>query len=360
MSEPNIVRSGPNHYICEIGAAKKIDEYIASFSRPVVFTGFKSFDAFNQYGALPEHIPVIQHKGYCYDEDIHTYAKELYNVDLVIGIGGGIVLDSAKSLADYLDVEVILVPTIPGTCAATTPLSVMYDGDGQYVRVDYHKRASFLTVVDPKLLLSSPVNYVKSGIGDTLAKWYEADAIIRNTKNTHELSAMVYSGLNQAKYIRDILMADSEAAIKSLQEQKVTPAFTRVVESIIMIAGTVGGFAVQYGRVSGAHAVHNGLSFVEEAHHVLHGQKVTYGILVQLMLENQLEVVKELIPFYEALGFPRTLSDLGIKEKEEAKQLVATHAIKEEEALRFIGNFTKEEVINAMDQVEDFTLSTRL
>ncbi|BBP86774.1 hypothetical protein BsIDN1_03920 [Bacillus safensis] len=101
---------------------------------------------------------------------------------MIIGIGGGTILDTAKSVADVLQIEVIMVPTIPGTCAASTPLSVIYDDKGNFMRVDYHKRSSYLTLIDHTFLLSSPLSYLQSGIGDTLAKWYEAEAIIRNTK----------------------------------------------------------------------------------------------------------------------------------------------------------------------------------
>ena len=65
--------------------------------------------------------------------------------------------------------------------------------------------------------------------------------------------------------------------------------------------------------------MHNGLTQIPEAHDALHGEKVAYGILVQLRLEemvqnNQLAVSsrKQLLDFYNQIGLPTTLEDLGL------------------------------------------------
>ena len=75
----------------------------------------------------------------------------------------------------------------------------------------------------------------------------------------------------------------------------------------------VGGFGDHYGRVAGAHSIHNGLTVLEETHHALHGEKVAYGILVQLVLENKWTEIDQLLAFYRQLGLPASLKDLGVK-----------------------------------------------
>lgn len=68
-----------------------------------------------------------------------------------------------------------------------------------------------------------------------------------------------------------------------------------------------------------AHAVHNGLTHIPAAHDALHGEKVAYGILVQLRLEemlqgNQLAATsrQQLLKFYQEIGLPKSLEDLGL------------------------------------------------
>ncbi|MCY8980981.1 iron-containing alcohol dehydrogenase family protein [Bacillus halotolerans] len=351
MQPEDIVRSGPNQYICKQGIVKELPAFVKEWKHPVVVTGIKSYEAFQKYAAIPPEWRVIQHKGYSSPEAIREIAEQAASADLIIGIGGGTVLDTAKAVADHMDIEVTAVPTIPGTCAASTPLSVIYDQEGNFIRVNYHKRSSYLTLVDPLLLLSSPIEYVKSGIGDTLAKWYEAEAIIRNTKEP--VSLMVEAGLRQSVYIRDLLLQESLKAVESLERGEASASFTAVAETIITLAGTVGGYAGRFGRMAGAHAVHNGLSFIPETHHVLHGQKVAYGILIQLALEKRNQEIEELIPFYQQLGFPVKLSDLGIhKDQEQAKKVIAAHACKPEESLCLMGSFCEADVVAAINVLE--------
>ena len=64
---------------------------------------------------------------------------------------------------------------------------------------------------------------------------------------------------------------------------------------------------------SGAHAIHNGMTVLDECHHMFHGEKVAFGTLVQLALENESqEEIMKLIRFYKTLGLPTTLKDLGV------------------------------------------------
>ncbi|MFC0273164.1 iron-containing alcohol dehydrogenase family protein [Metabacillus herbersteinensis] len=357
MRPEDIVRSGPNQYICKEGILKNISNYLDGFHSPVVVTGHKSYQAFLNYTNLPSHVQVIQHDGYSSDTAVNKISKSASQADVIIGIGGGKIIDTAKSVADRLNVEVITIPTVASTCAASTPLSVIYDDNGSFIRVDYHKRSSYLTLVDPVFLLCSPVDYFKSGIGDTLAKWYEAEAAIRNNINKNIFSLMVQVGLEHSSFIKEKLMEESKKAIQNLEMRTNSSSFTKVLEAVITLAGTVGGYGGRYGRMAGAHTIHNGLSFIEETHSILHGQKVAYGILVQLNLENRTEEVQELIPFYKDLGFPINLKELGItNNQEQAMKLIAAHAIKPEESLQLMGSYSERDVIEAIKQIENLIL----
>ncbi|MGM0900706.1 MAG: iron-containing alcohol dehydrogenase family protein [Bacillota bacterium] len=356
MRPEEILRSGPNQYICREGILKDLPNFIEGFRFPVVVSGFKSYEAFQNYTSLPSQVKVYRHSGYSSDESIRKIAQFASQADVIIGIGGGVILDTAKSVADRLGIDVITIPTVAGTCAAATPLSVIYDDNGAFVRVDYHNRTIHLTLVDPVFLLSSPIDYFKSGIGDSLAKWYEAEAIIRNSKND-DLSIMVKVGLEHASYIKNILLEESNTAIENMKLTTISPSFSKVLEAVIPLAGTVGGYGGHYGRMSGAHAIHNGLSFIDETHSILHGQKVAYGILVQLLLEGRTEEVKRLIPFYKGLGFPVRFEDLKItNNQKQARKIVASHAVKPEETLRLIGSFNEKDVIEAMEELENLLI----
>ncbi len=66
------------------------------------------------------------------------------------------------------------------------------------------------------------------------------------------------------------------------EQHVVTPALERVIEANTYLSGV--GF--ESGGLAAAHAVHNGLTAIPDAHHYYHGEKVAFGTLTQLVLEN--------------------------------------------------------------------------
>ena len=98
-----------------------------------------------------------------------------------------------------------------------------------------------------------------------------------------------------------------------------------------MLGGMVGGFGDHFGRTAGAHSIHNGMTIVPESHKALHGSKVAYGILVQLLLEQKESEVERLFGFYKEIGLPTTLHELNISA--EWIDDIAEHSTREEESI---------------------------
>lgn len=356
MKLSQTVRSGPDQYISQEGALKYFDEKLTRFSNPVVITGEKSYEAFLKHYPGHHDYPVLRYDHTASVVDMKRLADQCSEVDCIVGIGGGKVLDTAKGTADLLAIEYVMIPTILGTCAAYTPISATYHPDGTFRSVDYYTRSASLCLMDLSLLIESPKKYFAGGIGDSLAKWYEADGITEKVTGT--LPAMVSVGLHTAKVIQEILLQDSEEALISMDRQEVTPAFQRVAEAVVAIAGTVGGFAGEYGRMAGGHAVHNGMSLVPETRSYEHGVKVAYGVLVQLIADGKFNEVDRLLPYYKKNGFPHTLKSFGITEKlDEAMKRIAAFAADDKETFNLvIADITKYDIYNAMQYLETMTL----
>lgn len=102
------------------------------------------------------------------------------------------------------------IPTIAATCAAWTPLSVWYSDAGQALNFEIFDDANFLVLVEPRIILNAPAEYLLAGIGDTLAKWYEAVVL---APQPEALPLTVRLGINGALAIRDVLLASSETAL---------------------------------------------------------------------------------------------------------------------------------------------------
>lgn len=352
MRLSQIVRPGPGQYIKGENVLGMLDGLLKGFSHPVMISGEASYEVYCRYTKAWEGEHLFYDRT-ASDEDAKRLAKKAKGADLIIGVGGGKVLDTTKLVAELLDVEYILIPTLAGTCAAYTPVAAVYDPEHHFRRVHYFERAPLATIVDDTLLLDEPEEYFMSGMADTLAKWYESKAIVERLEG--EKDACVELGLAAARMTRDILLNDGEEAIGSLKEKKNSPAFSRTVDAIIGIAGCVGGFAGEAGRMAGAHAIHNGLAVAGECEKVLHGIKVGYGILVQLVSEGKLEEVKELLPFYKKNGFAYNLATLGVsKNFSETKKIMAEFAAsKEESFLLAVPGITGADILDAIQTLED-------
>lgn len=72
--------------------------------------------------------------GQCSRENIQKRANEAVKLeaDIIIAVGGGKALDTGKAVGAKCHLPVITVPTIAATCAAITPLSVLYNDMGEF------------------------------------------------------------------------------------------------------------------------------------------------------------------------------------------------------------------------------------
>ncbi|MGB8002167.1 MAG: iron-containing alcohol dehydrogenase family protein [Anaerobacillus sp.] len=337
---PIQVRATPGHYECRPGVLQELPRLLQEghFQKVFVISGRHSWEAAQEY--FPDlssfHTAYSTYHGECSETEIARQAElaRIHGADLVVGVGGGKVLDVAKAVGHEINKDVALVPTLAATCAATTPLSVKYSDDGEFITYTIFPRSTYLVLVEPEILLRSPIAYFRAGIGDTLAKWYEARALIERLPSTPVSVKLAYE---IARSCRDVLVKDGEKAVQDQQRGRLSDAFVRVVETNLLSGGMVGGLGDRYGRIACAHSIHNGLTHIEEAHSFLHGEKVAYGILVQLVLEGEWEEVRGLFSFYEQIGLPISLESLGVAagDVEDAGQLVAEYATKKGESIHF-------------------------
>jgi glycerol dehydrogenase len=237
-------------------------------------------------------------------------AVATHQADVIIGVGGGKALDAAKLIAYQCQLPIVTVPTSAATCAAWTALSNVYSDQGAFLYDVGLPRCPDLLVLDYSLIQTAEQRTLVAGIGDALAKWYEA-----SVSSGHSDQTLLIAAVQQARVLRDILFQKSVAAL----QEPGGAAWREVVDAAVLLAGVIGGLGGAQCRTVAAHAVHNGLTHLLASHDALHGEKVAYGILVQLRLEemlqgNQLAATarQQLLRFYAEIGLPQTLGDLGL------------------------------------------------
>lgn len=230
--------------------------------------------------------------------------------DVVIGVGGGKALDAAKLLAYQTDLPIVTVPTSAATCAAWTALSNVYSDQGAFLYDVALSTCPELLILDYDLIQTAPQRTLVAGIGDAIAKWYEA-----SVSSGHSDQTLIIAAVQQARVLRDLLLQKSVAALQAPGSD----VWREVVDASVLMAGVIGGLGGAQCRTVAAHAVHNGLTHLLQSHGTLHGEKVAYGILVQLRLEEMVQgsllaatARQQLLKFYSEIGLPQNLADLGL------------------------------------------------
>ena len=272
---------------------------------------------------------------------------DTHQADFIIGIGGGKALDAAKLLAYQRQLPIVTVPTSAATCAGWTALSNIYSEAGAFLYDVGLPRCPEAIVLDYDLVATAPQRTLVAGIGDAIAKWYEAS--VSSGQSTHTL---IIGAVQQARVLRDILFQKSASALDNPGGDD----WREVVDAAVLMAGVIGGMGGAQCRTVAAHAVHNGLTHVAN-HQTLHGEKVAYGILVQLRLEEMgpgstlaATARKQLLQFYRQIGLPICLADLGLDSLSVAQlRQSATVACREESDIHHLPfSVEPEQVMAAM------------
>lgn len=248
----------------------------------------------------------------CSDQEIKRLSglASKSKCDLVVGLGGGKTLDAAKAVGHELKVPVLIVPTIASTDAACSALAVIYTSEGEFKRYLFLSRNPDLVLVDTRIIALSPVRFFVSGMGDALATWFEAESCnFKYAKNmTGDLGTMTAYALARLCY--DTLLKYGVSAKLACECKVVTPAFDHVVEANTLLSGL--GF--ESGGLAAAHAIHNGLTVLEQTRKYYHGEKVAIGTLASLFLTDKpTDIVEEVFSLCEAVGLPTMLSDIGLE-----------------------------------------------
>lgn len=252
-----------------------------------------------------------------------------YKAEFIIGAGGGKVLDTARAVASELGVPIVNCPTVASSDAPCSALSVLYNASGEFDSYLFYKRNPDLVLVDTSVIAQAPARLLVAGMGDALATMFEAKTVIAAGKKNQLGGATTGSAKVLADYCYQVLLADSIEAIESVNNGAVTPALERIVEANTLLSGL--GF--ESGGLAVAHSVHNGLTVLPATHDYYHGEKVAFGLLVQLVLEGKgLELISQILEYCSDVGLPITLSDIGVNDLDrEGLRRVADRTVADDE-----------------------------
>ena len=321
----------PSKYVQGPGELGRLGEYAEKYGKKALIlitaSGYRRCGAVVEEGFRNSSTAIIfeYFNGECSKSEIDrlTAVVEKEGCDIVIGIGGGKILDTAKAVAYYKSVPVLICPTIASTDAPCSALSVIYTDEGVFEEYLFLPANPNMVLMDTDIISRSPVRLTVSGMGDALATYFEARACQASGATTCAGGKVTSAAMALAELCFNTLMDEGVKAKLALEAGACTPAVEKIIEANTLLSGI--GF--ESGGLAGAHAIHNGFTTLDECHHMYHGEKVAFGTITQLVLENiDAEELEDIIDWCIELGLPVTLKELGIENPTDEKLMAVAEA----------------------------------
>lgn len=310
----------PDKYLQGAGLLERSAQYISPFGNKILLISDDivweiAGDKFAKYlsnEGFTVKLATFNGESSANEVDRITEIGQSNKSEIIIGLGGGKTLDTAKGVSENLEGTLIIAPTAASADAPTAGLSVIYTDDGVFDHYAYYKQHSDLVLMDTQVVAGAPVRTLISGIADAFATNIEAKATEKGFGATFNGRGGVptQAGLAIASKCEEILWKYAYEAVISNQNKIVTPELDKVVEANTLLSGL--GF--ENGGLAAAHSIQDGFTAISgEVHKLTHGEKVAFGTLVQLVLqETPHEELEKYLEFYTTLGLPVTLEQMHL------------------------------------------------
>ncbi len=274
---------------------------------------------------------IEEFKGECCDKEIDRLTQMAKSASVIIGIGGGKTLDTAKAVAYNLQKSIIIVPSLASSDAPCSALSVIYKENGAFDRYLVLPQNPNVVIVDTEIIAKAPARFLAAGMGDALATFFEADSCRQSFSGNMTGDCGPMTSFALAELCLQTLLENGEMALRACESQAATPALEKIVEANTLLSGL--GF--ESGGLGAAHAIHNGFTVLDETHEFFHGEKVAFGTLASLILTDKpRDLIDQIYYFCESVNLPTTLAEIGLKNaSDEAIMRVAEASCAEGETI---------------------------
>jgi len=253
---------------------------------------------------------VVEFDGDTRRQSVQSLARQVgegTRPDVVLGVGGGKTIDTAKILASRLGSRCVICAASSATDAAPSHAAVLLDANGR-IEAETLEKNPDLVIVDSRLIASAPVRLFTAGIGDAISKKYEMDTAVQLGERNAFGGRPVFFISGMADTLRHTLLQYGVEAKQSVEKGELTESVERVITACVLLSTLVW----ENGGLAGAHSIANVLTDQGFAARNLHGELVAFGLLVLLALQGLHEERRKLDKFYRQIGLPRRIGDLGV------------------------------------------------
>lgn len=215
------------------------------------------------------------------DNNNISYAMDLAerciatDVNCIVGLGGGKVLDVCKYAAFISKRPFLAIPTTMANDGICSPVAVLKRQDNKPKSLGCEVPTMLL--LDTELIMNSPIELIKAGIGDTISNYMA----LKDWKHAVEKGQDTMNGYAY------LMSQTSLDALMKTQYDKICPEFISVLANSLVLSGVAMDYAGSSRPVSGSeHLFSHALDYYNDKQN-LHGTQVALGTIAVLKLINE-------------------------------------------------------------------------
>ncbi len=350
---------GPHRYVQGPGALRELATLVPMYGRrPFILADTAVLGSLRaQLEALlrpcVDGLEFAEFSGECSAAQIDAMAGRAAAAksDVVVAIGGGKAIDTAKGVRILRGGGIIVVPTVASNDAPTSRLAIVYTDDHVLKEVRLMPTNPDAVVVDTSIIARAPRRFFVAGIGDALTKKFEAEQCFNSCGMNFYKARPAALAVSIADQCYQVIRRDAIASLAAVDCKEPDAAFENVVEATILLSGL--GF--ESGGLSIAHSLTRGFSALPSLNGALHGEQVAFGLLAQLCLEQRSPgFLADMVAFFRAVGLPTSLKGMGFSGNvQDGIRTIAERSIAEAPYLKqFVGVVTEQSLVAALEKAD--------
>lgn len=197
------------------------------------------------------------------------------DIDCIVGLGGGRVLDVCKYAAYVSKTPFLSIPTTMANDGLASPIAVLKRKDDLPKSLGCAMPSMLL--VDTEIMKNSPIQLLKAGIGDTISNYMALlDWEFAVSRGKDEMNGYAY-----------LMSRTSLDALMKTQYTEINEGFISVLANSLVLSGIAMNFAGSSRPVSGSeHLFSHALDYYSPQKN-LHGLQVALGTVAVLKLINR-------------------------------------------------------------------------
>ena len=194
------------------------------------------------------------------------------DINCIIGLGGGRVLDVCKYAAYVSKTPFLSIPTTAANDGIASPIAVLKTSNE--LPKSLGAVIPSMLLIDTEIIANGPIQNIKAGIGDTISNFtalLDWEFAVSNGKD--EMNGFAY-----------LMSKNSLDALMKTQYDSICPEFIEVLVNSLVLSGIAMDFAGSSRPVSGSeHLFSHALDFYSKKKN-LHGLQVALGTVAVLKL----------------------------------------------------------------------------